>query len=294
MCGCRLGRATAPSHRQRIRGQVTNVASVPHRSPFRYPGGKTWLAPHVRRWLRSLPHKPREFIEPFAGGAIIGLSVAFEDLADKVTLVELDGGVAAVWKTILSDDAPGLVARIESFEVTRDSVRAVLDTPPRSTLDEAFATILRNRMQRGGILAPGASLMKEGENGRGLLSRWYPQTLNRRILAIHHLRNRITFIHGDGMEFIGRYARRKNSVWFLDPPYTVAGRRLYLHSEIDHAGLFRLAARLVGDFLMTYDNAEPIRLLARKHRFQTRLVPMKSTHHAVMEELLIGRHLAWV
>ena len=28
---------------------VINVASVPHRSPFRYPGGKTWLVPHVRR-----------------------------------------------------------------------------------------------------------------------------------------------------------------------------------------------------------------------------------------------------
>ena len=24
-------------------GRVVNVASVPQRSPFRYPGGKTWL-----------------------------------------------------------------------------------------------------------------------------------------------------------------------------------------------------------------------------------------------------------
>ena len=34
--------------------QIVNVASVPHRSPFRYPGGKTWLAPRVRQWLLSL------------------------------------------------------------------------------------------------------------------------------------------------------------------------------------------------------------------------------------------------
>ena len=32
-----------------------NVASVPQRSPFRYPGGKTWLVPHIRRWLGSRP-----------------------------------------------------------------------------------------------------------------------------------------------------------------------------------------------------------------------------------------------
>lgn len=29
--------------------KVVNVASVPQRSPFRYPGGKTWLVPVVRK-----------------------------------------------------------------------------------------------------------------------------------------------------------------------------------------------------------------------------------------------------
>jgi len=28
-----------------------NVASVPQRSPFRYPGGKTWFVPTFRRWM---------------------------------------------------------------------------------------------------------------------------------------------------------------------------------------------------------------------------------------------------
>ena len=31
--------------------EPVNVASVPQRSPFRYPGGKTWLVPYVRSWL---------------------------------------------------------------------------------------------------------------------------------------------------------------------------------------------------------------------------------------------------
>jgi DNA adenine methylase len=34
--------------------KIVNVASVPQRSPFRYPGGKTWLVPRVRRWLLDL------------------------------------------------------------------------------------------------------------------------------------------------------------------------------------------------------------------------------------------------
>ena len=50
---------------------AANVASVPQRSPLRYPGGKTWLIPHIRAWLGAIDPKPRLLIEPFAGGAIV-------------------------------------------------------------------------------------------------------------------------------------------------------------------------------------------------------------------------------
>lgn len=33
--------------------KVVNVASVPQASPFRYPGGKTWLISVVRKWLKQ-------------------------------------------------------------------------------------------------------------------------------------------------------------------------------------------------------------------------------------------------
>ena len=47
---------------------VVNVSTVPQRSPLRYPGGKTWLIPHIREWLRHT--QPQLLIEPFAGGGI--------------------------------------------------------------------------------------------------------------------------------------------------------------------------------------------------------------------------------
>ena len=41
--------------------------SKPLLSPFRYPGGKSWLRPIVQQWLS----KPvRQLVEPFAGGEI--------------------------------------------------------------------------------------------------------------------------------------------------------------------------------------------------------------------------------
>ena len=271
---------------------VINVSTVPHRSLFRYPGGKTWLVPHVRRWLASIP-RPTEFGESFAGGGIVGLSVVFEDLANTATLVELDESIAAVWRVVLNGDASALAQRIVNFEVTLESVRKILDASPRSLIDKAFATIVRNRMQRGGIMAPGASLMKAGENGKGLMSRWYPETLKKRILDITAHKQRINFVSGDGLEYLRGIAKRKDVACLIDPPYTVAGRRLYAHSAIDHDELFRIASTLNGDFLMTYDNSGPVIELARKHGFDTETVAMKNTHHAVMSELLIGNNLDW-
>jgi DNA adenine methylase len=277
--------------------QLVNVASVPTRSPFRYPGGKTWLVPRIRRWLGSLPQLPDVFVEPFAGGGITALSVAFEQLAQHVVMVELDPQVAAVWHTILEGDATWLANAIVDFKLTESNLEAALARPADSTQELAFQTILRNRTHRGGILAPGAGKIKYGENGKGLLSRWYPATISRRILEIARIRDRITFVEGDGLAIARQYAGNAHCAFFIDPPYTAstkrAGSRLYLYSDLDHQELFRLAATFAGDFLMTYDNAAELHALAVVHHFDTELVAMKNTHHAEMTELLIGRHLTW-
>lgn len=280
--------------------QVVNVSSVPQRSPFRYPGGKTWLVPRIREWLTYLPMKPAKFIEPFAGGAIVGLTVAFEQLANLVILVERDEQVAAVWKTIINtqNGAQWLADRIATFDLTPESAKTLLSSPARSLREKAFQAIVQNRISHGGILAPGAGALKYGENGKGILSRWYPATLRKRILDIARVKARIRFIPGDGFEVIRKYAHHGNAVFFIDPPYTAstkkAGTRLYKYHQVDHEELFRLASKIEGDFLMTYDDAEKVRALAVKHRFETRLVAMSNTHHATMTELLIGRNLDWV
>lgn len=277
--------------------RVVNVASVPHRSPFRYPGGKTWLVPRIRRWLESLPGVPAEFIEPFAGGAIVGLTVAFEKLADHVTLVELDADVSAVWQTILSDDAHWLADQIAAFRLTPESVEELLSREDVSLRERALQTIVRNRINRGGILAAGAGRLKYGENGKGIASRWYPKTLCRRILDIHQIRDRLAFVQADGLDILRQNAGRENTVFFIDPPYTAAGkgagRRLYTHWELDHERLFQMAQHLAGDFVMTYENARSIHELAHRYSFDIQPIAMRNTHHARLTELLVGRDLAW-
>jgi len=280
------------------RERPVNVASVPQRSPFRYPGGKTWFVPLFRRWMQSLEVPPRVLVEPFAGGGIISLTAAFEKLAERVVLVELDDQIAAVWETILGGDAEWLAKRIISFELSLENAKEVLARKPSSRRELAFQTVLKNRTAHGGILADGAGVIKHGENGRGIHSRWYPKTIAKRIANITLVAERIRFNHGDAFAAISKFRSTDKAVFFIDPPYTAggkrAGSRLYTHNEVDHARLFSMCEQLRGDFLLTYDNSDQVRELALRHGFEARPIPMKNTHHAEMTELLIGRNLRWM
>ncbi len=256
------------------------------------------MVPYVRQWFDSLSAKPTELIEPFAGGGIVGLTVAFEGLANCVTMVELDEQVAAVWQTILYGDGEWLANKIATFDFTSETVKMELSKTGLTLREVAFQTILKNRVNRGGILAPGAGLIKSGEQGRGLASRWYPETLQRRILDIVAIRDRITFVKGDGIKILKQNSDRSNIVFFIDPPYTVggkkAGSRLYTHSELNHKELFKVTNTLIGDFLMTYSDDQYIHKFTQQCRLETKRVAMKNTHHAKMTELLIGHNLDWV
>jgi DNA adenine methylase len=272
---------------------VVNVASVPQRSPFRYPGGKTWLIPRFRAWIRALPSRPALLIEPFAGGAVISLTAAMENLADKIVMAEIDPDVSSVWETIIHGDCSALVDRIMGFRISRDAVITELSREPQSQLDRAFQTLLRNRVQRGGIIAPGASLVRAGENGKGVASRWYPRTLANRIRAIAQVRNRIQFTQCDALDLTCQFVSLADAAFFIDPPYTAggkkAGKRLYTFNELDHGRLFSLLAQARGPALITYDDAPEPLALALHHGFSVEKVAMSNTHHSTMLELLITK-----
>ncbi|MDP8244772.1 MAG: DNA adenine methylase [Candidatus Hinthialibacter antarcticus] len=278
--------------------KAVNVASVPQRSPFRYPGGKTWFVPRFREWIRSKPTKPTYLVEPFLGGGIISLTAAFEDLVEQVIMVEIDEEVAAVWKCIINGDSEWLANCILNFQINKDNVLKELAKKNSDIKSLAFKTILKNRTFHGGILAAGSGLLKNGENGKGIQSRWYPETLARRLRQIDQIKHKITFIQANAFDILNEYSNQGNVVFFIDPPYTAggkkAGKRLYTHSELDHQKLFSCCAKLKGDFIMTYDNADEVKDLSNEYGFSSKTIPMKNTHHANMTELVVGRDLMWL
>ncbi len=275
-----------------------NVASVPQRSPFRYPGGKTWFVPTFRRWIANMHPKPNILVEPFAGGGIISLTALFEDLVQKAVMVELDEDVAAVWESVVNGNAEWLAHRVLNFDLSKEAVITEIEKTPNARRQRAFQTILKNRTLHGGILAEGSGFLKHGENGKGIRSRWYPGTISKRLLNLNHIAGKIDFRYDDGLKVIQEFSNNRSAVFFIDPPYTAggkkAGKRLYKYYDLDHEHLFTMCETLKGDFLMTYDHAEEVKKMARLHGFQMRLIPMTNTHHATMEELVISKDLSWM
>ena len=242
--------------------------------------------------------KPKILIEPFAGGGIISLTALFEKLVDRAVMVELDEDIAAVWTTVVDGYAQWLAERIIEFDLTKESVIKEISRTDVDIKARAFHTILKNRTFHGGILAEGSGFLKYGENGKGIHSRWYPSTLARRFRELDLVAKLIDFRQQDGIAVIDEYSKDKQAVFFIDPPYTAggkkAGKRLYKHCNLDHEKLFVTCEAIKGDFLMTYDNAEEVKVMARAHGFQMRLIPMTNTHHVTMEELVIGKELSWM
>lgn len=272
---------------------AVNVASVPQRSPLRYPGGKTWLIPHIREWLKVV--RPKVLIEPFAGGGIVSLTAVMEELTDHAIMVEMDHDVAAFWHAALRDGAT-LRECIKDFKPTRRILKKFEKAGINSVGEHGFRTLVLNRTKRGGILAPGASFHRNGENGKGILSRWYPDTLAQRMEQIEHHADKITFLEGDGVRLLDHLltGMGDRAAVFLDPPYTArsgkrAGTRLYTYSEVDHEAIFKTLAKHTASFLMTYDSAPEIIDLVRAHGFYAVQVTMKNTHHNHLSELVITR-----
>lgn len=289
--GSRVTRASSRPHpRTVLPTRPLNPGQLDLTSPFRYPGGKSWLVPTALEFTSR--HAPTRFVEPFAGGASVACAVLTEHLHAHVTLNELDGDVAAVWQVVFSSQGEALARRVLSFDLTWGTVDALLASPPDTLTDQAFATIVRNRVNHAGILAPGAGRTRRGERDAGLSQRWYPETLARRIRTLSACRSRVTVTSEDALTLLER-PHAPGTVMFLDPPYTFGprapGTRLYRHAALDHVRLMDATASLRVPFLMSHQNTPEVRALAWERGLQTRDVAMITAHNARQGELLISR-----
>jgi DNA adenine methylase len=102
------------------------------------------------------------------------------------------------------------------------------------------------------------------------------------------------FSQSDAFKVISQYLNQADAVFFVDPPYTQAARRLYTHWNIEHEELFKLLRDARGQVLMTYDDTKEVRRWANRYGFKVRKISMRTTHHQHKRELMISRDFGWL
>lgn len=248
------------------------LKSVEHLSPFRYPGGKAFLAGYLADAIEELPaSKGTTYVEPFCGGAGAALALLGQGKVNKVHLNDKDIRIYSVWHAILNENEKFLTA-LRDTPVTLDTwmkFRSVLtDCGDEYSFELGFATFFINRTSRSGIIQNSGPIGGYNQVGDWKIdARYYKKTMERRIKRIATLAKQIKITNHDGLAFLKSCSQefdRKSTLYFVDPPYVQAGNRLYYNGMNDH--LHNELARFLKSgvckhWVLTYDNNSQIREL---------------------------------
>ena len=244
-------------------------------SPLRYPGGKGRLAQYIIDLIEMNDLVGCHYAEPYAGGAGIAISLLYLEYSSHVHLNDIDPAVYSFWRAVL-DSPEEMARRARDTPLTLDErlrQKAIYRDADASTLDLGFATFYLNRTNRSGILHGGVIGGNAQAGTYRIDARFNRVDLARRIEKVASYAPRISLHNKDAVDFISSAlpAVAGKALVYLDPPYYANGHRLYrnTYKHADHATIAGLVGTIPHPWLVSYDNAEPIRGLYMGYRQQT-------------------------
>jgi len=257
-------------HGQPSRSIIPKTKLRKRLSPLRYPGGKSKVIDQIYSYLNY--EQLDTFVELFAGGASLGLSLLDAGIIQKLVLNDLDHNVANFWQVIVEkpDRLCSLIKRTTpTMEDYVQAKKTLSDTPVilnSCSVTFAFFFLLVNRLSYGGIATANPICGKNGSD-EALLQRWNPDALIDRIQRIKSMRSQITVRNEDAISLllneVGWYPEK--TTVFIDPPYVKAGRLLYKktfegqHEDLADGVLSFYRSWPGPDLILTYDDCAYIR-----------------------------------
>lgn len=241
-------------------------------SPLRYPGGKATLSEFLSNVLVANGLEGGIYVEPYAGGAGAALNLLLSEYVEFIYINDADKCIYSFWKVVFNK-TDELIKRICETHVSMDEWRRqrsiYLNYKDYGDVDIAFATFFLNRSNRSGILMKGGPIGGIEQVGKWKIdARFNKSELIRRINKISTFRDRVKIYNQDAIKFLKRYVvgseLEKSALVYLDPPYYVKGKQLYLnhYNHGDHEVLAKfLKSQESLKWIMTYDNTEPISCL---------------------------------
>lgn len=234
-------------------------------SPLRYPGGKGKLYPFVAAVINKMESQHSVYIEPFAGGAGLALSLLFNGVVEEIVINDYDKAIYSMWKAILTQ-TDAFIELVRNTPVTVEEwyhQKDIYSTQSnRYSLELGFATFFLNRTNRSGILSAGP-IGGYQQTGNYLINvRFNKEDLIKRVQKIAKYKSKIHLYNHDIRSFIKSYVPKYLSRAFIyfDPPYYKKGKYLYKNffDEKDHQDIHDLVVGLECPWMVTYDNAPEI------------------------------------
>lgn len=236
-------------------------------TPLRYPGGKGKLSNFMLNVIEVNNLSPIHYAEPYAGGAGLALKLLDLNVAERIILNDINISVYAFWHSVLNN-ADILCSMIENTSVSIDEWYKQKDiinnTDKYNLLTIGFSTFFLNRTNRSGILKGGVIGGKKQDGEWKLDARYNKNDLISRIQKIYTEKNRIELYNFDAIEFINKVVTKlpENSLTYLDPPYYVKGKGLYIN-HYDHQDHIEVSKVVQHDiktpWIVSYDNTPEIR-----------------------------------
>jgi DNA adenine methylase len=240
-------------------------------SLLRYPGGKWRIADFFERVIRLNGLGRIEYVEPYAGGASLGLSLLFTEQVSEIHLNDLDPAIYAFWHSVLTRnrDFAELVSEIPVTPDEWSKQKAIyLRGPAAGRFALGFATFFLNRTNHSGILNGGMIGGRKQHGTWKLDARFNRTELRRRLQRISAYKSRIYISCEDAMRFLRDRTTPPKSLIYLDPPYYRPGRHLYLndYKRADHGAVRDRVGHLSSPWIISYDDVAEIRRLYNDFR----------------------------
>lgn len=242
-------------------------------SPLRYPGGKLKVVDYIKCLFEVNDLCGGTYIEPYAGGASVALSLLFSKYVRKIKINDIDRSIYAFWYSVLNEPE-ALCRMINDTPVTMDmwQVQHVLQQRKDEVdlLELGFSTFFLNRTNRSGILDGGVIGGKEQLGNYKINARYNKADLIRRIEHVAEYADQIELTRMDAVSLIKRYKRTPASKTFcyLDPPYYVKGKDLYLnyYNDNDHKAIAEAIKKYKGLWIISYDAVNYLKDLYKDFR----------------------------
>lgn len=237
-------------------------------TPLRYPGGKGKLAPFIKKLFRHNNLCDGTYVEPYAGGSSVALTLLLEGYAWEIVINDIDELIYAFWKSVL-DETETISRKIHDTPVNMNvwyKQKQVHHHPEQySITDVGFATFFLNRTNRSGILQAGVIGGKNQDGPFKIDARFNKKDMLERIKLIAKYKNRIKLYNQDASKIIKTIIPKlpSKSLIYFDPPYFNKGKSLYKNYYVlgDHANIAALIRALPYPWIVTYDNVPEIKKL---------------------------------